>query len=100
MLKLMGKKMFTLYLSKPMCMYYRTGSLPPNLQAYESTGNGDCLFNSVSLALFGNERYAYRLRLAAVCDAILKSRLYKKVVGRIRFLGSSVGIPVLVWILW
>ena len=69
--------------SKPIFMYYRTGSLPPNLQTYESTGNGDCLFNSVSLALFGNERYAYRLRLAAVCDAILKSRQYKKVVGSI-----------------
>ena len=54
-------------------------SLPDDFQAYESSRNGDCLFNSVSLALFGNEHYANRLRLAAVVDGITNSKVYIKV---------------------
>ena len=59
---------------------FSENSLPPDFEAHISSPDGNCLYNSVSLALFGDERAAYRLRLAAVCDGIINSKLYIKEV--------------------
>ena len=48
----------------------KAGVVPRGHYAGKSTANGDCLFNSVSLALFGNEIYKDALRLASVVHAV------------------------------
>lgn len=42
----------------------------PKLKALLSTGNGNCLYNSVSTLLFGDESYSLHLRLASVQHAV------------------------------
>jgi len=44
--------------------------------AVDSTGNGSCLFNSVSLIFFQNELQAVQLRLAAVLELMLHPQFY------------------------
>ncbi len=45
-------------------------------KAVKTTGNGDCLYNAVSLALVGNESYAMRLRLLVALELALNVKFY------------------------
>ena len=45
-------------------------------RAEKTTGNGDCLYNVVSLALVGNELYAALLRLLVLLELALNVDLY------------------------
>ena len=44
--------------------------IPSGLQAVKASQDGNCLFHSVSIALFGSEEKSALLRLASVCHAI------------------------------
>lgn len=46
--------------------------------ALQSTGNGNCLFNSVSILLFGNESKAVELRVRTALEMICSSQVYSK----------------------
>ena len=46
------------------------GIIPNGYYAGRTTGNGDCLYNSVSLALFGHELCKDAIRLASVLHTI------------------------------
>ena len=45
-------------------------------KAVKTTGNGDCLYNAVSLALVGNESYAMLLRLLVALELALNVDFY------------------------
>ena len=45
-------------------------NLPAGMQPIVSTGDGDCLFNSVGIALYGTEEMAPVLRLGSILAAI------------------------------
>ena len=55
--------------------------LSPAWEAYAPSTDRNCLFNSVSAVLYGNESFAYRLRLATFCEGIINSESYSKKVG-------------------
>ena len=59
--------------------------LSPALEAYESSTDENCLFNSVSAVLYGNEGFTHRLRLATVYEGIINSESYSKKVGYLLF---------------
>ena len=46
------------------------------LKACKATGNGNCLFNSVSCILSGTEEYATNLRILASCELFLNAELF------------------------
>ncbi|CAH1247957.1 RIPK1 [Branchiostoma lanceolatum] len=52
----------------------RYNNIPPNYSAIQTTGNGDCLFNAVSLLLTGTEDHATLLRLGASVYAGLNAK--------------------------
>lgn len=54
----------------PFIVYSLSDQVPQGYKALLSTGNGNCLFNSISTLLFGNEDSALELRLASVLHAI------------------------------
>ena len=43
---------------------------PNGFTALVATGNGNCMYNSVSLLIFGSERYASHLRLLSAIHAL------------------------------
>ena len=44
--------------------------IPPGFWIGRSHGDGNCLFNSASIALFGSDAHSSLLRLAAVCNGV------------------------------
>ena len=50
-------------------MFYRNDQVP-NFQPLVSTGDGNCLYNSVSTILFGSESYSSSLRLASLLHGL------------------------------
>ena len=55
--------------------------IPNSHYAIKSTADGNCLFHSVSLALFATEEKSALLRLASVCHATAHYHHYLKMVG-------------------
>lgn len=53
----------------------------PDYQPLVSTGNGNCLYNSVSTILFGCEDFAASLRLASLLHAVKHFEHYLAMVG-------------------
>lgn len=58
--------------------------IPKGLHAVEVHGDGNCLFRSISVALFGTEKYSTLLRLAAVCHGVDHFNHYLDMVRSIR----------------
>ena len=56
--------------SSPSHRYMKMKDLPHGKCPIMSTGNGDCLFNSVGIALFGTEDVAPILRLGSIQAAM------------------------------
>ena len=44
--------------------------MPNGFVVGKTTGNGDCLFNAASIALFGDENLCDLMRLASVFSAV------------------------------
>jgi len=42
----------------------------------QATGNGDCLYNSISIILWGNENFATNLRLSTVIELMKNAKFY------------------------
>ena len=59
----------------------RKDILPRGFVSYVSSSKGNCLFNSASAVLYGNEDHTNRLRLATLLDGINKSDFYVKQVS-------------------
>lgn len=57
------------------------GKIPQRFVIGKSTGDGNCLYNSVSILLFGEETKAELLRLSSVIHAIDHFGLYLKKVA-------------------
>ena len=55
--------------------------IPISFIALKATGDGNCLYNSVSILLFGNEEQAVLLRLASVEYAISHFKHYMEMVS-------------------
>ena len=55
--------------------------IPKGYQALMSSADGNCLFNSVSILLFGSEERAFQLRMASVLHAVEHFNHYVKMVG-------------------
>ena len=51
-------------------IYFHSRQSLPGYQALISTGDGDCLFNLVSILLYGSEEYSHYLRLSSVIHAV------------------------------
>lgn len=71
-------------------MYSRKS--PPGYQALISTGDGDCLFNSVSTLLCGSEEHSHRLRLASVIHAVHHFDHYLKMVCKFGIISFTPGV--------
>ena len=56
--------------------------IPSGFQALHATGDGNCLFNSASILLFGSEGYSVHLRLSTVIHAVDHFDHYLKMVSR------------------
>ena len=54
--------------------------IPSGLYAIRASPDGNCLFHSVSIALFGSEEKSALLRLASVCHAAEHYEHYLKMV--------------------
>ena len=54
---------------------------PAGYQALLASADGNCLFNSISILLFGDERYASHLRLATIIQAVDHYNHYVKMVS-------------------
>lgn len=57
--------------------------IPNGLKPAFSTGDGDCLYNSVSIAVTGDEDQSLLLRLAAVLHAVEHFDHYLQMVCRL-----------------
>ena len=57
-----------------------SGQVPQNYQALFATGDGNCLYNSISTLLFGKEDYSTHLRCASVIHAIYHIDHYMSMV--------------------
>lgn len=55
--------------------------IPTSFTALKATGNGNCLYNSVSILLYGDEEQAVLLRLASVEYAITHFKHYMETVS-------------------
>ena len=62
--------------------HYSTGILrrcgAGHYQAYAATGDGNCLFNSISLSLFSNESYTHFLRLISLVYLVKNVEVLKQ----------------------
>jgi len=59
------------------------GSISKNLVVARTTGDGNCLYNSISISLFGNEYYALDLKLCAVFIFFEYENYFKRVLNNI-----------------